>query len=166
MAAPLLAQALGGGRTACWRLAFVAAVAFATIVAVVAGLVLASHLGDRARSLQGVAAGRASTGEQVRAGHVPPCLRRAVDRAQHLRPRAERRPSGCAGLLGRRIGKFPRIVMTLFWRRCNTGGIVACMVVGTLSAIGLVLVSPNMTYPLCVTAAARRCSMKRRPSWR
>ncbi|MFX5839456.1 cation acetate symporter, partial [Acinetobacter baumannii] len=45
MAAPLLAQFLGGGADSMlgnFMLAFVAAVAFATIVAVVAGLVLAS----------------------------------------------------------------------------------------------------------------------------
>ena len=45
LAAPLLAQYLGGGPASFWgnlMLAFVSAVAFATIVAVVAGLVLAS----------------------------------------------------------------------------------------------------------------------------
>jgi len=43
--------------------------------------------------------------------------------------------------------------MTMFWKKCNTGGIVAGMIVGTVTAIGLVLVSPNMTYPLAVKAA-------------
>ena len=42
---------------------------------------------------------------------------------------------------------FPCVLLTLYWKRCNTGGIVLGMIVGTLTAIGLVLVSPNMTYP-------------------
>jgi cation/acetate symporter len=45
------------------------------------------------------------------------------------------------------------VLLTLFWKKCNTGGIVAGMIIGTLSAILLVLVSPNMTYPLAVKAA-------------
>jgi cation/acetate symporter len=51
---------------------------------------------------------------------------------------------------------FPCVLLTLFWRKCNTGGIVLGMIVGTLAAIGLVLVSPNMTYPLAVKAAAQK----------
>jgi cation/acetate symporter len=51
---------------------------------------------------------------------------------------------------------LPCIVLTLYWRRCNTGGIIAGMVVGTVTAIGLVLVSPNMTYPVKVRADAEK----------
>ena len=51
---------------------------------------------------------------------------------------------------------FPCVLLTLFWKRCNTGGIVLGMIVGTLTAIGLVLVSPNMTYPKAVKAAAQK----------
>jgi len=51
---------------------------------------------------------------------------------------------------------FPCVLLTLFWKKCNTGGIVLGMIVGTLAAIGLVLVSPNMTYPLAVKAAAQK----------
>jgi cation/acetate symporter len=42
---------------------------------------------------------------------------------------------------------LPVILLTLYWKRCNTGGVVAGLLIGTLTAIGLVLVSPNMTYP-------------------
>jgi cation/acetate symporter len=48
------------------------------------------------------------------------------------------------------------VLLTLYWKRCNTGGIIAGMVVGTLTAIGLVLVSPNMTYPQAQKAAAQK----------
>jgi cation/acetate symporter len=51
---------------------------------------------------------------------------------------------------------FPCVLLTLYWKKCSTGGIVLGMIVGTLTAIGLVLVSPNMTYPLAIKAAAQK----------
>jgi cation/acetate symporter len=51
---------------------------------------------------------------------------------------------------------FPCVLLTLYWRRCNTAGIVAGMLVGTIAAVGLTLVSPNLTYPLAVKAAANK----------
>jgi len=51
---------------------------------------------------------------------------------------------------------FPCVLLTLYWKRCNTGGIVLGMIVGTLTAIVLVLVSPNMTYPKPLKAAAQK----------
>jgi cation/acetate symporter len=51
---------------------------------------------------------------------------------------------------------FPCVLLTLFWKRCNTGGIVLGMIVGTLAAILLVMVSPNLTYPLAVRAAQEK----------
>jgi cation/acetate symporter len=51
---------------------------------------------------------------------------------------------------------LPCILLTLYWKRCNTGGIVLGMVAGTLAAVALVLVSPNMTYPLTESATAQK----------
>jgi cation/acetate symporter len=51
---------------------------------------------------------------------------------------------------------LPCILLTLYGKRCNTGGIVLGMIVGTLTAVGLVLVSPNMTYPLAEIATAAK----------
>jgi cation/acetate symporter len=48
----------------------------------------------------------------------------------------------------------PALVCTLYWKRCNTSGVVAGVVGGTLLSIGLVLVSPNMSYPLLEKEAA------------
>jgi cation/acetate symporter len=42
---------------------------------------------------------------------------------------------------------LPAVFLTLYWKRANTYGIVLGMLVGAVSAITLVLVSPNMTYP-------------------
>jgi len=51
---------------------------------------------------------------------------------------------------------FPCILLTLHWRRSNTGGMVAGMLVGTITAVGLTLVSPNLTYPKAKLAAAHK----------
>jgi cation/acetate symporter len=48
------------------------------------------------------------------------------------------------------------VLLTLYWKRCSTGGIVLGMIVGTLVAVGLTLVSPNVTYPQAVKAAAQK----------
>jgi len=49
---------------------------------------------------------------------------------------------------------LPALVLTLYWRRTTTQGVVVGIVGGTLAAIVLVLVSPNLTYPAQVRAAA------------
>jgi len=51
---------------------------------------------------------------------------------------------------------FPCVLLTLHWKRCNTAGIVTGMLVGTIAAVGLTLVSPNLTYPKAVKAAAHK----------
>ena len=51
---------------------------------------------------------------------------------------------------------LPVVLLTLYWKRCNTAGVVAGLVVGTLTAIGLVLVSPNVVYPLQVRATQQK----------
>ena len=51
---------------------------------------------------------------------------------------------------------FPCVLLTLYWKRCNTTGIVAGMIVGTTVAVGLTLVSPNLTYPQLVRAASAK----------
>ncbi len=161
MAAPLLAQALGGGRQSLlgnFMLAFVAAVAFATIVAVVAGLVLAATSAIAHDLYVGVVRnGRANTEEQVRAARLASLFFGAVAILLGIAAKGQ----NVAHLVALAFAvaasaNFPAVFMTLFWRRCNTGGIAAGMIVGALSAIGLVLVSPNMTYPKAVVAAAQR----------
>src|SRR5665647_3252283 len=51
-------------------------------------------------------------------------------------------------------GNLPVVVLSLFWRKMNTGGVIAGLVVGTIASIGLVMVSPNMTYPKLVAKGA------------
>ncbi len=161
MAAPLLAQALGGGAESIlgnFMLAFVAAVAFATIVAVVAGLVLAAASAIAHDLYVGVIrSGQASTEEQVRAARIATVVFGSVAILLGIAAKGQ----NVAHLVALAFAvaasaNFPCVFMTLFWRRCNTGGIVAGMLVGTVVAIALVLVSPNMTYPKAVKAEAQR----------
>ena len=161
MAAPLLAQALGGGPDSLmgnFMLAFVAAVAFATIVAVVAGLVLAAASAMAHDLYVGVIRQEhVSPAEQVRAARIATVIVGAMAITIGILAKGQ----NVAHLVALAFAvassaNFPCVLLTLFWKRCNTGGIVLGMIVGTFAAIGLVLVSPNMTYPLAIKAAQEK----------
>jgi cation/acetate symporter len=162
MAGPLLAQYLGGGSESFlgnFMLAFVSAVAFATIVAVVAGLVLAAasaiahdlyvgvyHGGDVVPPQQQVRAARIAT-VVVGAMAITIGIAAKGQNVAHLVALAFAVAASA---------NFPCVLLTMYWKRCNTGGIVLGMIVGTVAAVGLTLVSPNVTYP----KAVREASMK------
>lgn len=161
MAAPLLAQALGGGTDSLlgnFMLAFVAAVAFATIVAVVAGLVLAAASAMAHDLWVGVIRGEHVTPqEQVKAARIATVVVGAMAIAIGIAAKGQ----NVAHLVALAFAvaasaNFPCVLLTLYWKRCNTGGIVLGMIVGTLTAIALVMVSPNMTYPKALKAAAQK----------
>ncbi|MBL8526891.1 MAG: cation acetate symporter [Burkholderiales bacterium] len=157
MAAPLLAQYLGGGADSMlgnFFLAFVAAVAFATIVAVVAGLVLASASAMSHDIWVGVIKGEHATQEEeVRAARVSSIIVGIVAIVIGIAAKGQ----NVAHLVALAFAvaassNLPCVLLTLYWKKCNTGGIVLGMIVGAVSAIALVLVSPNMTYPLAIKA--------------
>jgi cation/acetate symporter len=161
MAGPLLAQYVGGGADSMLGnlfLAFVAAVAFATIVAVVAGLVLAAASAMAHDLYVGVIReGHVTPAEQVRAARVATIIVGAIAITIGILSKGQ----NVAHLVALAFAvassaNFPCVLLTLFWKRCNTGGIVAGMLVGTFAAIGLVMVSPNLTYPLAVKAAQEK----------
>ena len=161
MAGPLLAQYVGGGADSMLGnlfLAFVAAVAFATIVAVVAGLVLAAASAMAHDLYVGVIReDHVTPQEQVRAARIATVIVGAMAITIGILAKGQ----NVAHLVALAFAvassaNFPCVLLTLFWKRCNTGGIVLGMIVGTLTAIGLVLVSPNMTYPLAVKAAQEK----------
>ena len=162
MAAPVLAQYLGGGPNAFlgnFMLAFVSAVAFATIVAVVAGLVLASASALAHDLYVGVwRAGKTVTPQgQVKAARVATVVVGAIAIGIGIAAKGQ----NAAVLVGLAFAvaasaNFPCVLLTLHWKRCNTGGIVAGMLLGTIAAVGLTLVSPNLTYPKAVKAAAHK----------
>jgi cation/acetate symporter len=161
MAAPLLAQFLGGGPDSMLgnlMLSFVAAVAFATIVAVVAGLVLAAASAMSHDIWVGVIKGEHATDEEERrAARICTLIVGAMAIAIGILAQGQ----NVAHLVALAFAvaasaNLPVVLLTLYWKRCNTGGVVAGLVVGTLVAIGLVLVSPNMTYPAQVRAAQQK----------
>ncbi|MEL0028911.1 MAG: cation acetate symporter, partial [Perlucidibaca sp.] len=141
-----------------FMLAFVAAVAFATIVAVVAGLVLASASAMAHDIYVGVIRGEhASAEEQMKAARISTLIVGAVSIVIGIAAKGQ----NVAHLVGLAFAvaasaNLPCILLTLYWKRCNTGGIMAGMVVGTVAAIGVVLISPNMTYPIKVREDATK----------
>jgi cation/acetate symporter len=152
MAGPLLAQFVGGGAESMLGnlfLAFVAAVAFATIVAVVAGLVLASASAMSHDIWVGVIKGEHATQEEeVRAARISALIVGAAAILIGIAAKGQ----NVAHLVALAFAvaassNLPCVLLTLYWKRCNTGGIVLGMLVGAFSAIALVMVSPNMTYP-------------------
>ena len=57
-------------------------------------------------------------------------------------------------------GNLPVVVLSLFWKKFNTAGVVAGLVTGTIVSIALVMVSPNMTYPKKVAEDAKKVVVK------
>jgi cation/acetate symporter len=161
MAAPLLAQYLGGGADSILgnlMLSFVAAVAFATIVAVVAWLVLAAASAMSHDIWVGVVRGeKATDAEERRAARI--CSLAVGAMAITIGILAKGQNVAHLVALAFAVAasaNFPVILLSLYWKRCNTGGVVAGLVIGTLTSIALVLASPNMTYPLAVRAAQQK----------
>jgi len=157
MSAPLLAQSLAGNIF----FAFISAIAFATILAVVAGLTISattSFAHDFWTNVihNGV---ERKQGEEVLVARISAFVVGAasIAIAVALGPTAN-----VAFLVGLAFAvaasaNLPVIVLSIFWRRFNTAGAVAGLEVGLLGSIGLILVSPSLmaVYPPSVVGAAR-----------
>jgi len=142
MAAPLLAELLGGTPF----LGFIAAVAFATILAVVAGLTLA---GASALShdiyLNVVKHGRATETEQVRVAKISTIvfgifavLLGFLFKTQNV-----------AFMVGLAFAvacsaNFPALLLSIVWKRFTTAGAVASILTGAFLAILLIVLSPTV----------------------
>ena len=161
MAAPLLAQFVGGGPDSMLGnlfLAFVSAVAFATIVAVVAGLVLASASAMSHDLYVGVFRGEGATAkEQITAARIATGIVGAL--AIYVGIAAKGQNVAHLVALAFAVAassNLPAVFLTMYWRKANTYGIVSGMLVGAGTAILLVMLSPNMTYPLAKIADAKK----------
>ena len=161
MSALLLAQYLGGGAGTIGGdlfLAFVCAVAFTTILAVVSGLVLASSAAiSHDVYVNIIKDGKADQRDQVRVARVTSLVVGII--AIILGIAAEKENIVHLVALAFAVaasGNFPVILLSLFWKRFNTAGIVSGLTVGAITAIGLVMVSPNMTYPKKIAADAKK----------
>ncbi len=153
LAAPLLAQYLGGGAESFagnFLLALVAAISFATIVAVVAGLTLAAASAMAHDVYVGaIKNGVATERQQVAAAKIATLLMAVMAVIAGI----EAKGQNVAHLVGlgyavAASANLPALVMSLYWKRCNTAGVIAGIVGGTVLAIVMVMVSPSMTYPL------------------
>ncbi|GAA2759961.1 solute symporter family protein [Actinopolymorpha rutila] len=147
VAAPLLAEAAGGGAGTTGGavlLALIAAVAFATILAVVAGLTLTSA-SSFAHDIYAhvLRRGQASERQEVRVARMAAILIGAV--AIVLAIPAQRLNVAFLVALAFAVAasaNLPAIVYNLFWRRFNTRGAVWSIYGGLGSAVVLVFFSP------------------------
>ena len=161
MATLMLAQQLGADISPILGdifLAFLCSVAFATILAVVSGLVLAASAAIAHDIYVNVIKdGHADQHEQVMAARITSLVVGAVGIMIGLM--AEKANVAHLVALAFAVassGNLPVVVLSLFWRKFNTAGVISGLVVGTVASIGLVMVSPNMTYPKVVAAGAQK----------
>ncbi|HLO26871.1 MAG TPA: cation acetate symporter, partial [Geobacteraceae bacterium] len=161
MAAPMLSQFLAGGAGTVLGdifLAFVCAVAFSTIIAVVSGLILASSAAVAHDFYVNVIRdGKPEQREQMKIAKISAFVIGAF--AIMLGIACEKQNIAHLVVLAFAVvasSNFPVLLFALFWKRFNAGGIITGLTVGGLFAIGVVMVSPNMTYPKKIAADARK----------
>jgi len=157
MSAPLLAQTLAGDVF----FAFISAIAFATILAVVAGLTISAstsfahdfwtnviHRGVERKAGEEVLVARISA---FVVGGV------AIFIAILLGPAANVAFLVALAFAVAASANLPVIVLSIFWRRFNTVGACAGLATGLIASIGLIIVSPSLMAidPPNVTGAAR-----------
>lgn len=152
MAAPLLAEVLGGNAF----LGFIAAVSFATILAVVAGLTL-SGAATLSHDLwvNVVRGGHANETEQLKVARGATVLLGIVAIILGIIFKEQ----NVAYMVGLAFAiaasaNFPALLLSMLWRRFTTNGAVASMVVGTISALVLIYLSPTIQVDILKHASA------------
>ncbi|GAA2742420.1 cation acetate symporter [Kitasatospora cinereorecta] len=146
-AAPLLAEQLGGGAGTTGGavlLAVISAVAFATILAVVAGLTLASSA-SFAHDLWAnvIRRGRASEKEEVTSAKLAAVAIGAI--AILLSIFADKLNAAALVALAFAVAasaNLPTLLYSLFWKRFTTAGAVASVYAGLVTSVTLVIFSP------------------------
>jgi cation/acetate symporter len=146
MAAPLLAEYLGGQPF----LGFIAAVAFATILAVVAGLTL-SGAAALSHDLWAnvVRGGQPPPGEELRVARVATVALGVVAVVLGIAFKGQ----NVAFMVSLAFaiaasGNFPALVLCIFWRKCTTAGAVTSMATGTVLTLVLIVLSPTVQVDL------------------
>lgn len=150
VAAPQLAQFLGGGEGTTGgaiMLAVIGAIAFATILAVVAGLTLASS-SSFAHDLYAnvIKKGNATAAQEVRVAKLSAIVIGLISIVLAI---------GAQGLNVAFLvaiafaiaasGNLPAVLYSLFWKNFNTRGAVWAIYGGLFSAVVLLVFSPNVT---------------------
>ena len=152
MAAPMLAELLGGRAF----LGFIAAVAFATILAVVAGLALSgaaaiSH--DIWASV--IRKGHPKPGEEIKVARIATVVLAIVAMVLGIAFKGQ----NVAFMVGLAFAiaasaNFPALVLSVFWRRTTTAGAASSMIVGATSTLVLIALSPAVQVDLLHHATA------------
>ena len=142
MAAPLLAEGVGGTPF----LGFISAVAFATILAVVAGLTL-SGAATLSHDLwvNVVRAGHAEAKEQFLVARIATIMLALLSILLGITFKGQ----NVAYMVGLAFAiaasaNFPALVLSIFWRRLTTAGAQLSMLVGTASTLLLITLSPTV----------------------
>jgi cation/acetate symporter len=142
MAAPLLAEVLGGRGF----LGFISAVAFATILAVVAGLTLS---GAAALShdlyANAIKKGKVNEREQLRVAKIATVFLAILAIVLGILFQKQ----NVAFMVGLAFAiaasaNFPALLMSMAWRKFTTRGAVASMITGSISALVLIALSPTI----------------------
>lgn len=142
MAAPLLAETLGGTPF----LGFIAAVAFATILAVVAGLTLSGAAALSHDLWVSVARkGQATAHEQLRVARIATVVLGVIAVGLGIIFKGQ----NVAFMVSLAFAiaassNFPALLLAIFWRRVTTTGVVTSMVLGTASTLLLIWFSPTI----------------------
>ena len=147
LASPLLAEAVGGGAGSTGGailLALISAVAFATILAVVAGLTLTSA-SSVAHDLYAnvIKKGRATERSEVRVARISAFVIGGISIA--LAIPAQKLNIAFLVALAFAVAasaNLPSIIYNLFWKRFNTRGATWSIYGGLISSVGLVIFSP------------------------
>jgi len=165
LAAPLLAQSVGGGEGSIGGdafLAIIAAVAFATILAVVAGLVISAS-GAVAHDVWSnvIRKGRDSEHEEIYVARIAAGAIGAIAITIAIIGGSDLNVSYMVGLAFAvaASANFPALLLALTWRRFNTTGAVAGVLTGVVTSVGLVLLGPdvasdpfiNLTQPAIIS---------------
>jgi cation/acetate symporter len=152
MAAPLLAEGVGGTPF----LGFISAVAFATILAVVAGLTLSGAATLSHDLWVSVVRGdKADQGEQLVVARIATVLLAIVSIVLGIAFKGQ----NVAYMVGLAFAiaasaNFPALVLSIFWRSLTTAGAQSSMIVGTLSALLLIYFSPTIQVDVLRNADA------------
>ncbi|HAP42813.1 MAG: cation acetate symporter [Spirochaetes bacterium GWD1_61_31] len=140
MSAPLLARSFGT-----FLFSMISAIAFATVLGTVSGLIIAAS-GAVAHDLMDRFGGIIKDDKhKVRAGKVAAFVVGALAIVLGILFKGQ----NVSFLVGLAFAvaasaNLPSIVMMLFWKRTTSKGISASILVGILSSIGLILLSPTM----------------------
>ena len=142
MAAPLLGELLGGQAF----LGFISAVAFATILAVVAGLTLA---GASAFShdiyVSVIKRGRASEEDQLKVARIATIVFGVCAIALGIAFKGQ----NVAFMVGLAFAiaasaNFPALLMSIVWKRFTTQGAVWSILVGAFTSLAMIVLSPTV----------------------